>query len=216
MRRLKIEMFVDDSTLSQLFETPDFGDTHRRSIPVLPPSGIVILTYQLAAAVLLDASENASLVQAAATNEDGEAYGVSSAAVVAAGNVPADSVIILPLSPPTQDIAADFTYIAASRTVFVQVHDKLQVRMTYGHCMGYSAGIGELPTEVGVLLKFPSQPNYLVAKPRLLAAIRAAVPLGQTAGPGAECAERPCIRQPVAGGGFRGACKRYVECDCRS
>ena len=164
---------------------------------MLPPSGIVIPTYQLAPAVLLHASENASLVQAAATNEDGEAYGVSSAAVVAAGNVPADAVIILPLSPPAQDIAADFTYVAASRTVFVQVHDEPQVRMTYGHCMGYSAGIGELPTEVGVLLKFPSQPNYLVAKPRLLAAIRAGVPLGQTDGPGAECAKRPCIRQPV-------------------
>ena len=135
--------------------------------PVIPPVGIVSPIYQLAPAV------------------------------VAAANVPADAVIILPLAPPAQDMVADFTYVAASRTVFVQVHDKPQVRMTYGHCMGYSAGIGGLPMEVGMLLKFPSQPNYLVAKPRLLAAIRAAVPLGQTAGPGAECAKRPCIRQPV-------------------
>lgn len=32
MRCLKLEMFVDDSTLSQLFEPSDFEDTHLPSI----------------------------------------------------------------------------------------------------------------------------------------------------------------------------------------
>ena len=139
-------------------------------------------------------------MQAASTDEDGEAYGVSSASVVAVANVPADAVVILPLSPPAEDMAVDFTYVAASRTAFVQVHDKPQERMTYGHCLGYSAGIGEIPTAIGALVKFPSQPRYLVAKPRLLAAIRAAVPLGQGSEPDGEFAKRPCIRQLVGVG----------------
>ena len=139
------------------------------------PNEVITPTYALVPAVLLHALENASSVQATSTNEDGEAYGVSSAAVVAIANVPADAVIILPMSPPLENVEVDFTYVAASKTAFVQVHDK---RMTYGHCLGYSAGAGERPVAVGTLIKFPSQPHYLVAKPRLLAAIRAVVPLG--------------------------------------
>ena len=157
-------------------------------------------TYELAPASLLHASENASSVQAASTNEDGEAYGVSLAAVVPVANVPADAVVILPLTSPLEEMAVAFTYVAASRTAFVQVHDKPQERMTYGHCLGYSAGAGERPAAVGALVKFPSQPFYLVAKPRLLAAIRAAIPLGQTSGSDAESAKRPCIRQLVGVG----------------
>ena len=170
------------------------------AIQVLPPNGVVTPTYELAPALLLHASENASSVQATSANEDGEAYGVSSAAVVAIASVPANAVVILPLSPPLEDMAVDLTYVAASRTVFVQVHEKLQERMTYGHCLGYSAGVGERPAAVGALVKFPSQPHYLVAKSRLLAAIRAAVPLGQDSGPDVECAKRPCIRQLVGVG----------------
>ena len=90
--------------------------------------------------------------------------------------------------------------MAASRTAFVQVHDRPQERMTYGHCLGYSAGAGERPVAVGALIKFPSQPQYLVAKPRLLAAIRAAVPLGQISGPEGEGAKRLCVRQQVGVG----------------
>ena len=157
-------------------------------------------TYELVPALLLHAAENASSVQATSTDEDGEAYGVSSAAVVAIANVPVDAVVILPLSPPLEDMAVDFSYVAASSTVFVQLHDKPQERMTYGQCMGYSAGPGERPAAVGALVKFPSQPRYLVAKPRLLVAIRAAIPLGQASGPDAECAKRPCIRQLVGVG----------------
>ena len=142
------------------------------------PNEVITPTYALVPAVLLHALENASSVQATSTNEDGEAYGVSSAAVVAIANVPADAVIILPMSPPLENVEVDFTYVAASKTAFVQVHDKPRERMTYGHCLGYSAGAGERPVAVGTLIKFPSQPHYLVAKPRLLAAIRAVVPLG--------------------------------------
>ena len=186
MRWWGIEMFVGDSIRSQLFEPADFEESyhpfvHHRAMnadQVSSPNGVIMPTYALVPAVLLHASENASSVQATSTNEDGEAYCVSSAAVLAIANVPADAVIILPMSPPLENVEVDFTYVAASKTAFVQVHDKPQERMTYGHCLGYSASAGERPVVVGTLIKFPSQPHYLVAKPRLLAAIRAVVPLG--------------------------------------
>ena len=164
---------------------------------VLSPNGAITSFHALVPAVLLHASENASSVQAASTNEDGEAYGVSSAAVVAIANVSADAVIILPMSPPLEDVEVDFTYVAASKTAFVQVRDKLQERMTCSHCLGYSAGVGERPVAVGALIKFLSHPHYAVAKPRLLAAIRASVPLGQISGPEVEFVKRQCLRQLV-------------------
>ena len=83
------------------------------AVQILSPNGVVMPTYELAPASLLHASENASSVQAASTNEDGEAYGVSLAAVVPVANVRADAVVILPLTPPLEDVAVDFTYVAA-------------------------------------------------------------------------------------------------------
>ena len=146
MRWWRIEIFVDDSIRSQLFDPADFEENYHPFVhramnadQVLSPNGVITPTYALVSAVLLHASENASSVQAASTNEDGEAYGVLSAAVVATANVPADAVVIQPMSPPLENMEVDFAYVAASKTAFVQVHDKPQERMTYGHCLGYSA-----------------------------------------------------------------------------
>lgn len=144
---------------------------------------------------MLHASENASIVHATSTDEDGEAYGVSSAALPISADVQMNAVVILPLSPPEEGVAVDFTYVAASPAAYIQVHERPQALMTYGHCLGYSAGIAERPVAVGSLVKFPSQAYYLIAKPRLLAAIHEVTSIASAAGVERAAAKRPCLRQ---------------------
>lgn len=94
----------------------------------------------------------------------------------------------------------NFTFLASCKSMYFQVHEKPQTRMTYGHCTNFSAGTVDRPILIGGLVRFPSMSYYLVAQSRLLHALHAS--LGPTGGDaaGVESVKRPCIR-PLAGGG---------------
>lgn len=168
------------------------------AIQALFRAGVVTPSYELAPGLFLHAAETASTVVATSTNEDGEAYGVALAALTTGATVPVDAIVILPLSPPLEDEVLDFTFAAASAAAYIQVHDKPQTRMTYGHCLGYSAGAEDRPVAVGSMIKFPSPANFLVAKPRLIAAIRYQMAPEDELDSEAAPAKRACIRQPAS------------------
>ena len=163
-------------------------------------SGVVIPAYTLAAGALLHALEHAASVVAGHTDDDGELYAMQMAFSVPAADVPANSVVVIPLDIPQANEVLNFTYLASCKSMFFQVHEKPQARMTYGHCSNFSAGTVDRPIPIGALVKFPSLSNYLVAQPRLLQALRASQePAGGDA-IGVESAKRPCLR-PLEGGG---------------
>ena len=83
--------------------------------------------------------------------------------------------------------------------MFLHVHEKPQSRLTYAHCAAYSTGTEEVPIPISTMVKFPSSTSFLVARPRLVAAVLAAtvspVDITVEAEP-----KRQCVRQPVSGG----------------
>ena len=109
-------------------------------------------------------------------------------------------VVLIPLDAPLADQVLDFTFLAGCKSMFFQVHEKPQPRMTYGHCSNFSAGTVDRPIPIGTLLKFPSMGRYVVAQPRLLQALKASLEPAGGGVIGAESAKRPCLR-PLEGGG---------------
>ena len=77
--------------------------------------------------------------------------------------------------PPQEDPPLDMTYVAATSLMFIHVHEKPQIRMTYGHVAAYSAGTVPVPIPISTMVKFPSAVSFLVARPRLIAAVIASV-----------------------------------------
>jgi hypothetical protein len=161
--------------------------------------GVILPVYPLVTGPLLHALEHASSVTQFASNEEGEVYMLLAEVVVAAA-VPKESIVVVPLTTPGDEEAMDFSYLARSQVMFVQLHERPQQFMTYGHCLGYSAGTLDLPLAIEEILKFPSASTYVLAKARLMATIRAA------AGPevdlqlGGEASKRQCVRQPGMAG----------------
>lgn len=98
-----------------------------------------------------------------ASDDAGEYFEMSLAASMLAGNLPGGSIIVLKLVEPL-----DFTYVAASKHMFVRIHIRLQPRMTYGQCVAYTDGTVERLVPVGATVKFPSSTNYLIARPELV------------------------------------------------
>jgi hypothetical protein len=88
---------------------------------------------------------------------------------------PKESIVVIPLTTPEDEGVMDFSYLARSQVMFVQLHEKPQQFMTYGHCLGYSAGTVDLRLAIEIIFKFPSATTYIVAKARLVATIRAAI-----------------------------------------
>jgi hypothetical protein len=130
--------------------------------------------YPLVIGILLHALEHASSPTQVASDDDGEYYAMALAEVVTAAAVPNEAVIIIPLTPPQDGEVLDFTYLARSHDMFVQVHEKPLQRMTCGHVLGHSAGTVDPPTVFEEVFKFPTSTTFIVAKPRLVLAIRAA------------------------------------------
>lgn len=162
--------------------------------------GVVIPAYQAATGALVRALENVASIVAGHTDDNGEQYAMQMAFSVPAADVPANAIVVIPLDAPKADEVFDFTFIASCKSMYFQVHEKPQTRMTYGHCANFSAGTVDRPISIGTLLKFPSMGHYLVAQPRLLQAVRASLePVGECATRG-ESAKRPCLR-PLEGGG---------------
>ena len=162
--------------------------------------GVVIPAYGLATGALLHAFEHAASVVAGHTDDNGEQYAMQMVVLVLAAEVPTNSVVVVPLDIPQADEALNFTFLASCKSMYFQVHEKPQSRMTYGHCANFSAGTVDRPIPIGALVKFPTMSHYLVAQPRLLQALRASLEPAGGGVVGTESAKRPCLR-PLEGGG---------------
>ena len=117
--------------------------------------------------------EHAASVAATSSDDDGEFFNLL-AAVQPAGEVVAGSIIVVPLKVPAEGEPLDFTFVASSKAMFVTVFETPQVRNTYGHVASYSTGTEDRPFPVGTLIKFATPPQFIVAKCRLVHAIRTA------------------------------------------
>ena len=146
------------------------------------------------------AIEHAAAIQEGHTDDEGEQYAMEMVQSIAAAAVPVNAIIVIPLAVPRDDEVLDFTYLASSKSMFFQIHEKPQNRMTYGHCSQYSVGITDLPLQLGALLKFPSVSHYLVAQPRLLEAVRISLLPAAGSAVTTESAKRPCLRPLEVGG----------------
>jgi hypothetical protein len=164
-------------------------------------AGVLIPTYEMAPGAVLRAVEDASSVIAGSTDEGGEYLSMSLVESVSADRVPHGSIIILPLTPPTDGQTMDFTYLAASKHMFIEVHYRPQPMYTYGQCVAYSDGTENRLIPVGNQVKFPSANKYLVATPDLVGLMRnslEAEPADST--PDMAPAKRPCARPLDTGG----------------
>ena len=111
-----------------------------------------------------------------------------------AAQVPAGAIIVLPLFEPGEDQSLDFSFLASSPLLYLQVFAKHQPRMTYCHAAGYSTDTTDRP------FGFRSAINYAVAKEALIVA--EACGLGGVI-QGAS-AKRVCVRQLDSGGELAG------------
>jgi hypothetical protein len=160
---------------------------------------------------ILKAVEDAASVVQGSSDEGGEYFAMSLVESKLAAAVPDGSIIILPLTPPTDGQVIDFTYLAASKHM---IHVLPQPLFTYGQCTAYSDGTGERPVPVGNSLKFPSATKYLVATVELVGLMRSSlgpevsIPLYH---PGKEAMRSPAECWGGAGGRVQGQTKRYVH-----
>jgi hypothetical protein len=113
------------------------------------------------------------------------------AELIEAAQFPAGAIIVLPLSEPEKDQSIDFSFLASSPLLYLQVFATAQPRMTYCHEAGYSTGTTDRPFGFGQKLKFPSAIKYVVAKEALIVAVQEASGLGSVI-PGAS-AKRVCV-----------------------
>ena len=161
---------------------------------LLAMESISLPRYPVMEGPLLHAVETASSVMTTSTDDAGEYYAMAIAQKLAASEVPNEAVILIPLNTPVDGETVDYTYMAASKVLFIQVHEKPQARMTYGHCLAYSAGTMDIPMGINEVVKFPTPTNFIVAKPRLIQVIR------EVPGPAVEISlgtggsKRQCVR----------------------
>ena len=110
--------------------------------------GVYLPAYQSLEVALLQALEHASSVLPTSSDNEGEFYAMAMAHVLPAAAVPNEAIIVIPLTPPEDGQALDLTYLAASKSMFAQVHEKPQARMIYGHCLAYSTGVTDRPVVI--------------------------------------------------------------------
>jgi hypothetical protein len=67
-------------------------------------------------------------VVSSSTDDDGEYYAMAMAQVLPAEQLPADTIIVVPLTTPRVDEALDFAFMAAAECMFVKIHETPQAR----------------------------------------------------------------------------------------
>lgn len=172
-----------------------------RFATVRETTGVIIPGHEMAPGAILKAVEDAASVVTGSTDEGGEYLSMSLVQSMLAADIPDASIIILPLTPPADGQVMDFTYLAASKHMFIKIRIRPQPMYTYGRCMAYSDGTEERLVPVGTHLKFPSSTKYLVATPELVDLIQSSlVPEVRSLFNDAVPAKRPCVR-PLDNGG---------------
>ena len=80
--------------------------------------GVIIPAYPLASGAMSRALENAASIVAGHTDDAGEYYAMQMATSVPAVDVPANSVVVIPLDTPRADQVLDFTFLASCKSMF--------------------------------------------------------------------------------------------------
>jgi hypothetical protein len=135
-------------------------------------TGVLLPVFPLVSGEIAKLVEVSGTITPTSTDEFGEYFGMSLIRVEPAGTVSPDSIIVIPLVAAVEDETFDFTFIAATPLMFVQLHDRPQPFRTYGRCVAYSAGVTERLLAIGERIRFPSLPQYIVAKRDLEVAVR--------------------------------------------
>jgi hypothetical protein len=78
----------------------------------------------------------------------------------------------VPLAPPADNEALDFTFVARTKAMFITIFETPQSRNTYGHVASYSTGTEDKPFPMGTLVMFATPNRFIVAKWRFIYAIR--------------------------------------------
>jgi hypothetical protein len=118
---LNIQSYVDNVTV--LFSMDTSSSTNA--------PGVQIPNYPLATGDLSRSIEHSGSVTSTSSEEAGEYYAMAMAHVVAADMVQAYAIIVVPLTQPAADEILDFTFVAAAKAMFVQLHERLQPMRTY-------------------------------------------------------------------------------------
>lgn len=160
-------------------------------------------THELLPGVLLKAVEDADLLVATSTGEDGEYFGMQLARNVAVADIAPDSVIMLPLFVTADAVPLDFDSMAAGPRIYLKLVGPPQRIMSYAICLAYSEGAVGRVVPVGHLVKFPTPSHFVEATAfivgRLAAMSTTVPPVDALSDPG-ESSKRPCIRTPVLSG----------------
>jgi hypothetical protein len=122
---------------------------------VMPTVAVSISVYPLVTGPLLHARARA--VREAV--RVGRGIYILFAEVVVAAAVPNESIVMTPLTTPGNQRGHGFLVFGKSHVMFVQLHEKPQQFMTYGHCLGYSAVTVDLLLAIEKVLKFTSVTN---------------------------------------------------------
>ena len=160
-------------------------------------NGVLLPNYPLASGFLLRAIEHSGSVLPTSTDDAGEYYAMALAKVVQAEEVPANSIMVIPLTPPRAGESLDFTYVAASDCMYVQLHEQPQFRRTYGHCVAYSADVTDKPVAIGEVFKFSTIASFIVAQRQLSAAVISAGGLEMDVIGDLPTEKRQCVRPLV-------------------
>jgi hypothetical protein len=173
------------------------------------PIGIRIPLYDLAPSLILRAVETAASVVDECSDEAGEFYSMAMAEFCRAVDVPPGAVLVLRLAEPSVDQPTDFSFLAPSPLVFVQVYAKPQTLSTYGSVVGCSDGVTERPLLTGSKVRFPLVEYFVIARQDLLDLIRIAN--GEDVASTGGSAKRACVRQPEGGGELAGGVGEKAE-----
>ena len=165
-------------------------------------TGVSFPVYELAPAPILRAAEHVSTMHDTCSDNAGEFFAMAMAELLPIDQVPKGAVIVLPLSEPAEEQRVDFTFLASSPLIFLQLYSKPQPRLTYCTVAGYSSASTHRLLALGEKISFPSVTNYVVAQRDLLDAIRDAS--GQEGDILGGSAKRARVRQPETGGELAG------------
>ena len=155
--------------------------------------GVQLPTFLMVSEDVFRLIEAAASAVTTSTEEFGEYFAMSLVQIVTAELLPAESIIVIPLSAPAEGGIFDLTSIATVQLMFIQVHDKPQPLRTYGRCVGYSTGTLDRPLELGAMVRFPTTAHFIMAKRNLATAVvrgRSIAPVVAETSP----EKRQCVR----------------------
>ena len=135
-------------------------------------TGVQVPTFPMASGEIARLIDLSGTLLPTSTDEYGEYFAMSLVRVTPYGAVLPESTIVVPLAEAGEEEVFDLTFLAKSPLMFVRLHDCPQPLRTYGRCVAYSTGVVERPLAIGAMIRFPTIPQFIVAKRDLEVAVR--------------------------------------------